>query len=137
MKQKNIRGYSQIFLILALVTVAALLIWQFPYYKELFISQVKPTQTAGPIIGQYTITLDDNGKTFSYPLTSRFTVELDKTQYPPEKLYWSPETVIGKVSNVPSSESQTVIPVRFEAAQPGTTVLQDNDFSVTIVVTAQ
>lgn len=134
---KQTRGYSQIFLVLALVTIAALLIWQYPYYKELFVHELKPTQTAGPITDQYTITAQDNGKTFSYVMTSRFTLILDKTAYPPEKITWSPDIVLGRISDVPAPENPNDALTRIEAVQPGTAVIRDNDFSVTIVVTAQ
>ncbi len=134
---KQTRGYSQIFLILGLVTIAALLAWQYPYYKELFVRGIKPAQTAGPITGQYTISAQDNGKTFSYVMTSRFTVILDKNAYPPEKLIWSPDIVLGRISDTSAPENPADALTRIEAVQPGTAVIKDNDFSVTIVVTAQ
>ncbi len=137
MSMKSYKAYSQIFLALALAVIAVLLATQFPKFQSFFKSSVLPTDSNGPIANRATITADDNGKIFTYPLTSRFTLLLDKTQYPPGKLFWTPETIIGKISNVQASESPNLIPTRFEAAQPGTTVIRNNDFSVTIIVTTE
>lgn len=130
------KAYSQIFLVLAVITIIGLLIWQYPMYKQIFERQTETAQPSGPITDHYTITANDNSKTFTYPLTSRFTVLLDKTQYPPEKLIWNPDVILGKISNV-QAETSNEFPIRFEAAQPGTAVMQNGDFSVTIIVTAQ
>lgn len=91
-----------------------------------------PAQGEGPIENQYAITEADNGKIFAYPVTSRFSVELDSTRFS-QVVSCAPDGVVGAISNVPSVPPP-LFAVRFEAVAPGTCVLSDGMFSVTIVV---
>lgn len=83
----------------------------------------------------YTITAADNGNTFSYPLTSRFTVILDSTRYPKSELTCAPAGILGSISNIPPV-SPPLYAARFETVAQGSCTLSDRDFSVRIVVPA-
>lgn len=79
------------------------------------------------------IKVSDNGKTFSYHLTDRFSVFLDDTKYPVKDLSCTPDGVIGYVSNG-SLGGPGHYPIMFEAVTTGTCQLEDHDFHVDIVV---
>ena len=83
----------------------------------------------------YTITAADSGKAYSYPITSRFTVELDAAAYPKTELSCTPSGVIGSISNIPAV-APPLYAARFEALAPGTCTLTDRDFLVRISVTS-
>lgn len=81
-----------------------------------------------------TITEKDNGKTFSYVDTERFSVDLDPVKYPLNKLTCKPEGVIGYVSNL-SVNGPENYPIGFQVDAPGKScILRNGDFSVTIKV---
>ena len=82
---------------------------------------------------QFVITENDNGKTFTYTVTSRFTVELDQNRYPKENLSCEPAGIIGSISNIPAVEPP-LFAARFEAVKPGTCTLRDDGFEVSIRV---
>jgi hypothetical protein len=86
-----------------------------------------------PRAPDYEITLEDNGKRFSYPVTSRFSVMLDTATHPAEELAQEPEGLLGRIGSEPAVPPQLYV-VRFEAVRPGTTVLSNRDFRVTIDV---
>ena len=79
------------------------------------------------------ITLEDNGKTFTFNITQRFFVFLDDEQYPVDALTCGPESVIGMVSNG-FFRGPHRYPAYFEASKSGKCTLQDGDFSVEIIV---
>ncbi len=79
------------------------------------------------------IKLSDNGETFTYHLTDRFSVFLDDTKYPVKDLACIPTGIIGYVSNG-SLGGPGHYPVMFEAVAEGTCRLEDHDFDVDIVV---
>ncbi len=79
------------------------------------------------------IKLSDNGKSFSYHLTDRFTVFLDDIKYPVKDLACKPDGIIGYVSNG-SLGGPDAYPIMFEAVSAGTCRLEDHDFHVDIVV---
>jgi hypothetical protein len=79
------------------------------------------------------IQLSDNGKTFSYHLTDRFSVFLDDTKDPVKDLSCTPDGVIGYVSNG-SLGGPGHYPIMFEAVKEGNCRLADHDFHVDIVV---
>lgn len=81
----------------------------------------------------FEITAADNGKTFTYTETSRFTVELDSTKYSKAALACSPSGILGSISNEPAVQPP-LFAKRFEAVAVGSCVLADKDFSVTITV---
>lgn len=88
--------------------------------------------SAAPITGQYEIIEADNGKTFEYPETSRFTVFLDQTKYDVGALDCGPDGILGSISNVPVV-APPLAAVRFEVTKGGTCVLRTGDFSVKII----
>jgi hypothetical protein len=79
------------------------------------------------------IKLSENGKTFTYHLTDRFSVFLDDENYPVKDLACTPDGIIGYVSNG-SLGGPDHYPIMFEAVSEGTCRLQDHDFHVDIVV---
>ena len=66
-------------------------------------------------------------------MTTRFTVILDPSRYPPSELVAVPDSLLGKVSNVPAVP-RPFYAVRFETVRPGECILHDRDFRVTIHV---
>ncbi len=79
------------------------------------------------------ITLERNGQTFTYTISSRFFVFLDDVKYPVRDLTCEPRSVIGYVSNG-QFRGPHLYPDYYEAVKPGTCTLRDRDFAVTIVV---
>ena len=79
------------------------------------------------------IKLSDNGKTFSYHLTDRFSVFLDDTRYPVKDLICKPEGKIGYISNG-SLGGPGHYPIMFEAISEGQCRLEDHDFHVDILI---
>ena len=93
--------------------------------------------TPTPQLSQsYEITAADSGQTFTYPLTTRFTVLLNPQDYPVDQLTCQPEGILGRISNVPEVQPPLQA-FRFEAVQPGSCTLQAGDFQVTINVVQQ
>ena len=82
---------------------------------------------------QFSLTANDSGKTFTYTITSRFSVFLDEAHYPLAALRCSPDGIVGSISNI-GVPPQGLWVARFEAVAPGSCVLRDKDFAVTIVV---
>jgi len=79
------------------------------------------------------ITIWDNSRTFSYSLTSRFTLKLDGGTYPQQNLKVLPAGIIGSVSNVPAA-NPSLYAARYEAVATGTCTIKNGDFSVNINV---
>jgi hypothetical protein len=95
-----------------------------------------PTPTAQAAESQqYDITEKDSGKTFTYSVTSRFSVILDETKYPEANLRLScePNDVLGSISNLPSV-FPPLYAVRYEGVTPGKCMITNGSFSVTIVI---
>ncbi len=108
------------------------------FSPEQIATQVQPfkDRTATEIQGykeRADITLENNGQTFTYTVQSRFFVFLDDDKYPLSQLKCEPEWVIAYISNG-SFRGPDRYPIYFEARRPGKCVLQNGDFSVTIVV---
>jgi len=76
---------------------------------------------------------EDNGKTFTFPITTRFSVFLDDQNHPVTQLKCSPEGIIGMVSNR-SARGSDLYPVMFEALQAGQCTLTDRDFSIIVII---
>ena len=93
----------------------------------------EPTADSSLRSSQSQLTEEDNGKTFTYTLTSRFMLFLDDEKYPLENLTCTPEGIIGYVSNG-SLNGPDNYPIMFEAVQSGECLLQNGDFQVHIVV---
>ncbi len=80
------------------------------------------------------ITIEDNGKTFTTHVTSRFWIYLDDRIYPlPDLLNAIPKGLIGYVSNG-SVRGPQCYPVMFEAVQEGKELLRIKDFQIWINV---
>ena len=91
-----------------------------------------------PVVGEsptdgFAIALADVGRTFTYRVTDRFSVSLDRTRYPVTTLTATPTGIVGLVSNG-SVNGPEDYPVMFEAVQPGECLLEARDFRVRIVV---
>lgn len=83
---------------------------------------------------QQSITIADNGKTFTTHVTSRFWIYLDDRIYPlPDLFNALPKGLIGYVSNG-SVRGPQCYPVMFEALNEGKGPLQLNNFQLQIVV---
>jgi hypothetical protein len=85
---------------------------------------------------QYQITIQDNGRTFTYTVTSRFLLYLDKTRYPKNEQVCQPEGIASWVSNAMGlyDENFKLDSVGFEAAKPGVCVIQVSNFRIIIQV---
>ena len=77
---------------------------------------------------------DGNGQTYSYPVSTRFTLFLDERRNPGHTLTIEPEGIIGRVASVPSVDPP-LYAVRFEAARPGRATIRSRGFLITVVVT--
>ena len=97
-------------------------------------SPTPPQATSVPTpSNQYEIRAQDSGKTFTYTVTTRFTVILDQNQYPKSDLSCQPQGIIGSISNIPEVQPP-LYAARYEAVQPGTCELKDGSFEVTVHV---
>ena len=79
--------------------------------------------TASDLSHGYTITAADNGKVFTYVVTTRFSLVLDDAKYPPAKTECVPETIIGAIAGTGS----------YEIFRTGQCQLQNGNFKVTII----
>ncbi len=101
-----------------------------------------PTPTTGsslldqppPLNSPFRVTLAENGQALTYHVTGRFGVFLDQDQYPANEYTCLPAGIISWVSNATGLyDADTGLhSVGFEGVQPGTCVLRNEDFSVTI-----
>ncbi len=82
---------------------------------------------------EHSINLRDNGRTFTFTVTSRFMVFLDEKDYPLNELKCEPKWIMGYASNG-SLRGPDYYPIMFEAAEEGTCILKDRDFQIRIVV---
>jgi hypothetical protein len=82
---------------------------------------------------QYEIRESDQGKTFRFDTTTRFSLILDEQKHPQRTLRSIPQGIVGRESNVPDVEPR-LYAARFEAVQPGTCQIVAKDFSVRIIV---
>ncbi len=83
---------------------------------------------------KHSITIADNGKTFTTHVTSRFWIYLDDRIYPlPDLFNGIPQGLIGYISNG-SIRGPQCYPVMFEALKEGKELLQLKDFRLEIVV---
>ncbi|MCL5957746.1 MAG: hypothetical protein M1358_00255 [Chloroflexi bacterium] len=100
-------------------------------------TSVQPaTPTAAGFSQQYEITEKDSGKTFVYPLTSRFQVILDQQKYPKEsfKVDCNPEGALGGISNIPPVSPPLYV-LRYEGVKPGKCTLTDGSFGINVEIT--
>jgi len=92
------------------------------------------TRTSGRGASPLEVREDGNGQTFTYPVSTRFTVTLDERKYPGHTLVIDPEGIVGRVASVPSVDPP-LYAVRFEAARPGRATIRSRGFLITVVVT--
>lgn len=93
------------------------------------------TSSADCVVGDCPFDLykSDNGKTFTYVTTSRFTIHLDNSDNPIGNLKCTPEGIIGSVASEPYTTAGAYN-ARFEAVHEGTCILTDDNFHATIRV---
>jgi hypothetical protein len=84
---------------------------------------------------QYAITANDNERTYTFPLGSRFSVLLDEAHYPKSELACAPAGIIEPSSDIPVATKPLWV-VRFNTIGQGSCKLSDKDFTLTIVVDA-
>jgi len=93
--------------------------------------------TLTPTLSEITVlTIDSNGIELTYHPTTRFLVFLDGERYPPEDFFCEPEGIASGVSNGHGlyDPDLNLYSVGFDAVQPGTCILRNGDFAVTIRV---
>ena len=83
---------------------------------------IKPL-TASDLSQVYTIAEADNGKVFTYTVTTRFTLALDELQYPKSKTTCVPDMIFGEIAGTN----------QYEITKTGKCQLENGDFQVTIV----
>ena len=86
------------------------------------LNAIKPL-LASDLSQVYTITEADNGKVFTYVVTTRFSLVLDDVKYPSTKTICVPETIFGEIAGTNV----------FEITKTGKCQLQNGNFQVTIV----
>jgi len=95
------------------------------------ISAYKPISRS-ELSNTYLIAEADNGKTFTYNVTTRFMVTLDDKKHPKSKLTCEPEPIFGWISNGSNPDPERY-PEQFEIARTGKCILTNGDFQVTII----
>src|SRR6185436_4003742 len=80
------------------------------------------------------ITLSDNGRVLTYPVNRHFGVVLDRRAYPPEEMQCVGGDIIERTLSLKALYPNQM--QRFLAKKPGSCVLQDRDFVVTIITVA-
>ena len=84
--------------------------------------------------GKAKVTLANNGDVITIKMVgTRFSVFLDDEKYPVNSMILEPGCPLMYVSNY-SFRGPDLYPIGYEAAQVGTCVLRNGDFSVTIIV---
>jgi len=81
----------------------------------------------------FELTASSSGSAYTYPLTSRFFVVLDSTQYSPDQLSCAPAGILGGISDQPP----VIAPLfadTFEGVATGTCMLRDGDFFAQITI---
>jgi hypothetical protein len=90
-----------------------------------------PTIDRALLTTQYAITEIDNGKTFMYVVTSRFSVDLDKYKHPLKDLAMEQCPLLGFVFNL-SLNGPCNYSIGFEVIQKGSCWWGNGDFQVRI-----
>lgn len=95
----------------------------------------EPSAEPSPFTEQYEITEEDNGKTFFYHVTTRFTIILNQDRYPREDLKVACGVSGGLAElDAPPAAEHPLYSVRYMAVRPGRCTLTNGDFSVTIEI---
>ena len=125
---QNPRGFIGVLLLVAL---AVLLVWA-AFWRTPWVPRLPRTATSPPVIAErYELTRADNGRSATYPLTSRFSVVLP-AGYP--RPVCVPSGIVGEISNAPSMEPG-VAASRFEAVEAGSCTMVSGDWQVVVLVT--
>ncbi len=79
------------------------------------------------------IVASDNGKTFNFVLTSRFSIVLKEAEFLTEnlKLNCAPDAVLGRISNV-AGVPRDYYEIRYEGSGFGQCIIQNGSFEVTV-----
>ena len=85
-----------------------------------------------PVSRAYSITEKDNGKTFSFRITSRFGINLDENKHSFENLDYDDCTIIGRLSNW-SVQGPNNYPIGFQVVEKGICFIRNGDFEVQII----
>lgn len=104
-----------------------------------FPTEVYPTEDwTGWTPSSNEIVASDRGKAFDFLLTSRFSIVLKESEYPPANLELdcTPENVLGQVSNVEGVPPDYYV-IRYEGASLGECTIRNGPFEVTIHVVDQ
>jgi hypothetical protein len=86
---------------------------------------------------QYDFTEQDNGRTFTYTVTSRFEIILNQQRYSKKNVQVSctPQGTLGSVSNLPSVPPPLYV-IRYEGVQPGLCTIKNGTFLLTVRIIA-
>ena len=91
------------------------------------------TAAAADLPSPSVIAIQDDGKTFSYPLGALFSVRLDKELYPPEEVTCTPKGIIAKTKTAPEAK-KWMGSTGFQAVASGECELTVGDFVAHIQV---
>lgn len=103
-----------------------------PFPTELFPTFDWAGQTPSPD----EIVAGDSGKSYSFVLTSRFSIVLKEADFPAINLELNcvPQVVMGRISNI-EGVPQDYYVIRFEGTGFGQCIIQNGSFEVTIHIT--
>ena len=93
----------------------------------------RPTASAADLPSPSVIAIQDNGKTFSYPLAAAFSVRLDKDLYALQDLTCAPKGILERTKSAPETK-KWMGSVGFQAVAVGECELTVGDFTVHIQV---
>jgi hypothetical protein len=122
------RGFVAVLLVVALAVV---LVWA-AFWRTTWLPQAPFNATSTPAQAErYELTLADNGRSFTYPITSRFDVMLPANYPRPDCV---PAGILGYISNAPAV-GPGVEASRYEAVMTGSCTLTSGDWQVVVLVT--
>ncbi len=93
----------------------------------------RPTVSAADLPSPSVIAIQDNGKTFSYPLSAVFSVRLDKELYPPQELACAPGGILERTKTAPEVK-KWMGSSGFQAVAAGECDLTVGEFTVHIQI---
>jgi hypothetical protein len=97
-------------------------------------TSVPATTTLG-LTQQYAFTAQDNGKTITYGITTRFSLSLDQQHYPSQNLQLScqAQNALSAISNAPYA-APPLYAVGYETIAAGNCTIQNGNFILTVIV---
>lgn len=106
------------------------------YPATLFPTEVYPTMDwSGWTPSPGEIVASDSGKTYSFALTSRFSIILKEADFPSAnlKLNCVPDIILGRISNVEPAPPDYYV-IRYEGSGFGQCIIQNGQFEVTVII---